>query len=143
MGLGTPEYMAPEQGSSKTVDHRADIYALGVVFYEMVTGRKPYMADTPLAALIMHSRDPLPRPKQFVADLPQSVENVLFKALAKDPKDRYQSMGNFNHALESMDADKTNKNPASKIREIIKLPRKRLVIIALAVLGIALSITHK
>ena len=75
--VGTPEYMAPEQVVSKSVDHRADIYALGVVFYEMVTGRKPYLADTPMAVLFKHASEPLPLPKSFVPDLPDDVENPL------------------------------------------------------------------
>ena len=99
-GVGTPEYMAPEQVTSKIFDHRVDVYALGVVFYEMVTGRKPYIADTPMAVMIMHSRDPLPNPKKYSANLPDHVERVLIKALAKDPQHRYQNMGELVTALE-------------------------------------------
>ncbi len=100
--IGTPEYMAPEQVVSKTVDLRADIYALGVILYEMVTGRRPFQADTPFAVLLKHASEPLPRPRQFVPDLPEEVEKVLFKALAKQPEDRYQSMGEFAAALERL-----------------------------------------
>jgi serine/threonine-protein kinase len=102
MAVGTPEYMAPEQINAKTADRRADIYALGIVFYEMVTGRKPFQADTPLAVLFKHVSDPLPHPAQFVPNLPKSVENVLFKALAKQPEDRYQTMDEFAAALEKI-----------------------------------------
>jgi len=97
--IGTPEYMAPEQVTSMAVDGRADIYSLGIVFYEMVTGRKPYQADTPMAVMIMQSRDPLPRPKSFVSHLPDQVEQILLKALAKDREDRYHDMGEFAAAL--------------------------------------------
>ncbi len=101
VGIGTPDYMAPEQGKGKA-DHRSDVYSLGVVFYELVTGRKPYTADTPLAVLMMHATDPLPRPKQFVRDLPDSVERVIFKALAKKPEDRFQDVATFAVALENL-----------------------------------------
>jgi Tol biopolymer transport system component/tRNA A-37 threonylcarbamoyl transferase component Bud32 len=100
--VGTPEYMAPEQVSNHTVDHRADIYALGVVFYEMVTGRKPFQADTPVAVLFKHVSDPLPRPSSFVPNLPEDVEYFLFKALAKRPKDRYQDMAVFYTGLQKL-----------------------------------------
>jgi serine/threonine protein kinase len=99
IGVGTPEYMAPEQAQGREVDGRADVYALGVVFYELVTGRKPYTADTPMAVIIKQATDPLPRPRQYVPDLPDRVEQVLFKALAKKPEDRYQSMAEFAAAL--------------------------------------------
>jgi|GEM_PF-4407530 len=103
VGIGTPEYMAPEQGmGSKTIDARADIYALGIVFYEMVAGRKPYSADTPMAVVLKQISDPLPPPTDFVPDLPESVENVLFKALAKQPDDRYQDMAAMQVALENL-----------------------------------------
>ena len=100
VGIGTPEYMAPEQISSKSVDQRADIYALGIVFYEMLTGRRPFEADTPLAVLVKQANEPLPRPRQFCPDLPEAVELVLFKTLAKKPEDRYQSMDEVSKALE-------------------------------------------
>lgn len=100
--IGTPEYMAPEQATSKNVDHRADIYALGIVFFEMVTGRKPYQADTPMAVMFKHVSEPLPRPRDFAPGLPEVVERLLVKALAKRPADRYQSMSEFAAALEKL-----------------------------------------
>ena len=90
--MGTPEYMAPEQATAKFVDHRADIYSLGVVFYEMVAGRKPFIANTPLAVLIKHATESLPRATQFAPNLPDSVEKVLLRALAKQPDNGYQDM---------------------------------------------------
>ncbi len=104
MTVGTPEYMAPEQASSKTIDLRVDVYALGIVYYEMITGRRPFQADTPLAVIIKHSTDPLPRPGKFVQGLPKRVEQVLFKALAKQPEHRYPTMSEFAAALEQLAA---------------------------------------
>lgn len=103
VGVGTPEYMAPEQGLGKEVDGRVDVYSLGVVFYELVTGRKPFTADTPLAVLYKQMNDPLPRPKEIVPGLPGSVEKVIFKALAKKPEDRYPDMAAFAQALERLE----------------------------------------
>ncbi len=100
MGIGTPEYMAPEQWTGKS-SPLSDQYALGVVLYEMLTGRKPYSADTPAAILLKQATEPLPRPGAFARDLPEKVEKLLLKALAKNPEDRYPSMGQFAAALES------------------------------------------
>jgi serine/threonine protein kinase len=101
VGIGTPDYMAPEQWMGNS-SPQTDIYSLGVVFYEMVTGRRPFTADTPAAVLIKHLQDPLPRPRSFIADLPDDVEQVLFKALAKNAGDRFQKMGMFAEALERL-----------------------------------------
>ena len=100
--IGTPEYMAPEQATSKNVDSRADIYALGVVLFEMLTGRKPYQADTPMAVLFKHVSEPLPRPRDFAPNMPEVAEKILVKALAKRPEDRYQNMDDFAAALERL-----------------------------------------
>jgi len=100
MGIGTPEYMAPEQWTGKT-STLSDQYALGVVLYEMVTGRKPYSADTPAAILLKQATEPLPRPSQFARDLPEKVEKLLLKVLARNPDDRYADTGEFAAALES------------------------------------------
>jgi len=102
VGIGTPDYMAPEQWTG-TADARTDIYSLGVVFYQMVTGRLPFSADTPAAVLIKHLRDPLPRPRTFVHDLPEVVEQILFKALAKEPDNRFQTMKEFAATLEKLE----------------------------------------
>jgi len=95
IGIGTPEYMAPEQGQGLDVDFRSDIYSLGVVFYELVTGRKPFSADTPMMILHKQITDPLIPPRQFVPQLPLEVEQVLMKALAKKPENRYQATADF------------------------------------------------
>jgi serine/threonine-protein kinase len=101
IAIGTPEYMAPEQWFNQ-ISAQSDIYSLGVVFYELVTGRKPYTADTPAAIFLKQSNDPLPRPRNFIPGLPEEVEQVLYKALAKKPEDRYASMGEFAAALEGL-----------------------------------------
>lgn len=100
--IGTPEYMSPEQVTSKTVDHRTDIYSLGVVLYEMVTGRKPFKADTPVGVLFKHASEPLPSPKKFAPNLPDAVEKVILKAMAKQRDERYQSMDDFTNDLISL-----------------------------------------
>ena len=136
LGVGTPEYMAPEQVTAKIVDHRADIYALGVVFYEMVTGRKPFQADTPMAVLFKHASDPLPHPTQFVPKLPKEIEQVLLKVLAKDPANRYQSMTEFANALANPDLA-TLKMPGKQrgrwpnifLTKVIKPQEKKLLYI--------------
>ena len=98
--MGTPAYMSPEQGAGGNVDHRSDIYSLGIVLYEMVTGRVPYTAETPVAVVFKHIQDPLPSIHKFNPNLPDSVELVLRKALAKSPEDRYQTTEDFVRAIQ-------------------------------------------
>ena len=99
VGIGTPAYMSPEQGQGLTVDHRTDIYSLGVVLYETVTGRLPYRAETPMAIIFKHIYEPLTLPRLIRPELPPVIEAVILKALEKKPKDRYASAGEMAQAL--------------------------------------------
>jgi serine/threonine protein kinase len=100
--MGTLNYMAPEQGLEGHCDARSDIYSLGIVLYEMLTGYTPFDADTPLAILMKHLNDPLPLPSQLDPNLPLSLEKIVLKALSKAPEDRYQNAGEMAAALQNL-----------------------------------------
>lgn len=100
--VGTPAYMSPEQGSGGKIDHRTDIYALGVMLYEMTVGEVPYTAETPMAVVVKHIVDPLPIPREKNSNIPEMLQRVILKALAKNPDDRYQSAAEFTEALKNV-----------------------------------------
>jgi serine/threonine protein kinase len=97
--IGTPEYMSPEQAAGHPFDHRADVYALGIVLYEMLVGERPFVAETPIGVLLQHLQDMPPSILLARPDLPAAVGDVLAKALVKDPADRYSSAGELARAF--------------------------------------------
>lgn len=99
VGMGTPAYMSPEQGMGKKVDRRTDVYALGIILYEMLTGIVPHKAETPIATVMKRINEPLPLPRTLNANIPEAVERVLLKALAVEPADRFDSAGELAAAL--------------------------------------------
>jgi Tol biopolymer transport system component/predicted Ser/Thr protein kinase len=99
--VGTPAYMSPEQIQGEGLDGRSDVYSLGIVLYEMATGRPPYRAETPPAIFVKHLHDPLPPPSTLNSALPESIEQVILKALAKKREDRYATAGDMVQALQS------------------------------------------
>ncbi len=98
--IGTPEYMSPEQAEGEEVDHRSDIYSLGIVLYQMLTGRVPFTGDTPLAVLHKQIYEKPTSPRMLNPMIPAEVEKVLLKALAKRPEWRYQSAEEMVAALQ-------------------------------------------
>jgi len=97
--MGTLNYIAPEQGLESKSDARSDIYSLGIVLYEMLLGKPPFDADTPLAILMKHLNDPLPLPRQVDPAIPEPLERIVLKALAKQPEERYQGVVEMAQAL--------------------------------------------
>jgi WD40 repeat protein len=98
--IGTPEYMSPEQGEGKAqLDGRSDVYALGVIVYQLLAGKLPYQADTPMSVIYAHLHEPLPDIRAVKPDLPKGIKAVLEKALAKERNNRYPTARDFAAAL--------------------------------------------
>jgi serine/threonine protein kinase len=97
--MGTPEYMSPEQCLGDKIDHRSDIYALGIAVYEIFTGTVPFRGDTPVATLFKHIQDPVPFEGPVAARIPLSAVPVIRKALAKNRADRYEQASEMAEAL--------------------------------------------
>ncbi|HEU4699196.1 MAG TPA: protein kinase [Gemmatimonadales bacterium] len=97
--VGTPAYMSPEQASGAAVDGRSDVYSLGCVVYEMLTGAPPFTGPTAQAVILKRFTDPVPSARQLRPELSEAVEQTLRRALAKDPADRYANAGELAAAL--------------------------------------------
>lgn len=94
-----PAYIAPEQVSGGKIDHRVDIYALGVILFELLTGRRPFAASNPLQAAMMRISEPVPSPARYNDQISPLVDAAIMKALAKDPNERFQTVDDFMDAL--------------------------------------------
>lgn len=154
--VGTPAYMAPEQCRGEPVDARADLYALGVVLYQLFTGRLPYEGETPLVVLAKHLNEPLPPPRAMNPLLPEPMEAVLLRALEKDPADRYPSMEAFVQAFHEA-LDRSFPGPAflepiligeptavfegAAVRQVTGAPARRRRLAAIAALLLLLGLT--
>jgi len=112
--VGTALYMSPEVIKGEQVDKRADIYALGVTLFEILTGQPPFKADSAMTVLMMHVNDPVPDLKQLNQDIPDEMVAIVHKALAKDRNKRFQSAAEFAQALRNLESPISKPAPAGE-----------------------------
>jgi serine/threonine protein kinase/Tfp pilus assembly protein PilF len=140
--IGTPEYMSPEQVEGKEVDLRSDIYSLGIILYEMLTGQVPFEGDTPFTIGVKQKSE-IPRdPKELNAQIPQGLSRLILRCLEKDKERRYQNADELKADLEKIEKGvPTKERPIPKRRTVtskpitVTLSRKKLII-PIAVIGL-------
>jgi tetratricopeptide (TPR) repeat protein len=143
--IGTPEYMSPEQVDGKEVDHRADVYSLGVILYEMATGKVPFEGDTPFSIGVKQKSEvPLP-PKEINDQIPEDLNRVILKCMEKEKESRYQSVGellselmNLEKGIPTTERVVPERKPLTSREITVQFSLKRLFIPAL--IGVVLVI---
>jgi serine/threonine protein kinase len=146
--IGTPEYMSPEQVDGKEVDQRADIYSLGVILYEMITGQVPFEGDTPFSIGVKQKSE-IPRPpKEINEQIPEDLSHVILKCMEKDKEKRYQSVGELHYELTSLEKSAPTserivpeRKPLTSREITVQFSLKKLffpasIVIAIAIIGI-------
>jgi serine/threonine protein kinase len=126
VGVGTPEYMSPEQGQGLPVDGRSDLYSLGILLYEMLTGCVPFKAETPFGTVLKHVTEPPTPPRIHNPNIPEAIEAVIVKALAKQPEERYPSAGEMLQALHEarLEGETALSKPITPTQTIVPVQRR-------------------
>ena len=110
--MGSVHYLPPEQASGKGCTTRSDIYSMGIIFYELLSGSLPFKGDNAVEIALKHMRDPLPSLREDNPAIPQSIENIILKATAKNPKNRYDTVKSMHlDLLTALDDERMNEEP--------------------------------
>jgi len=144
--IGTPEYMSPEQVEGKEVDQRSDIYSLGVILYEMVTGRVPFEGDTPFTVGMKHKGEEPKDPKELNTQLPEDLNLVILRCLEKDKEKRYQSAGEvraeltrIEKGIPTTEIEIPKRKPITSKEITVTFSPKKLLIPAIAVVALIIA----
>jgi serine/threonine protein kinase/tetratricopeptide (TPR) repeat protein len=144
MMIGTPEYMSPEQVEGKEVDERSDIYSLGIILFEMVTGRAPFEGETPLSVAHMHKYEPPADPRKLNPLTPEDLSRLILRCLEKDRAKRYQTAGELRAGLEKIgqglpatERVAAEKRPLTSREITVKFNLKKLAVPGIAVVALA------
>jgi tetratricopeptide (TPR) repeat protein len=150
--IGTPEYMSPEQVEGKEVDQRSDIYSLGVILYEMVTGRVPFEGDTPFTIGMKHKGEEPKDPKELNTQLPEELNLIILRCLEKDKEKRYQSSGEvrteltrIEKGIPTTEIEVPKKKPLTSKEITVTFGLKKLLIpvsVLIAIVVIAIVLWH-
>jgi serine/threonine protein kinase/tetratricopeptide (TPR) repeat protein len=145
--IGTPEYMSPEQVEGKDIDQRSDIYSLGVILYEMLTGGVPFEGDTPLSIAYKHKNEAPQDPSQINVQIPKDLSQLIMKCLEKDKEKRFQSAAEVRSALVDIEKGIPNtaktrpaRKPLTSKEITIQFNLKRLLIPALVVAALVIAV---
>jgi tetratricopeptide (TPR) repeat protein/tRNA A-37 threonylcarbamoyl transferase component Bud32 len=140
--IGTPEYMSPEQVESKEIDQRSDIYSLGVILYEMVTGRVPFEGDTPYSIGVKHKSETPRNPKEINPQISDDLNRLILKCLEKEKEKRYQSAGELRSELENIESGMPTtdrvipeRKPLTSKEITVTFGLKKLLVPALAIVA--------
>jgi serine/threonine protein kinase/Tfp pilus assembly protein PilF len=144
--IGTPEYMSPEQAEAKEVDYRSDIYSLGIILYEMATGRVPFEGDTALSIAMKHKGEIPKDPKQLNPNLPEDLSGVILKCMEKDKAKRYQTAAEVRSELEKIEKGipttervVPEKRPFTSHEITVKFSPKRLLVPILGLVALIIA----
>ncbi len=145
--IGTRVYMSPEQAEGKEVDHRSDIYSLGLILYEMLANKLPYEEDIPLSVATKHMAGPLKGPKEYNPHVPEDLNRLILKCLETDKEKRYQSaeelyddLGNIESGMSTTERVVPERVPSTERKTTVKFDRKKLLIPGLIGFGIVVIV---